>query len=171
VDLYELGSSSRIHDFTGGILPSGLVWTVPLPDEAVVVSPNGRRLDVDIHDLTVIDTTSGGNVPAIISFQITWKARGKLLSLGRGNAVSPTDPASFLGRFRRAQARGTFSGTAGGFTFQSGPKRKSRTLFAELGTQQNGAMIATAVRCDRCGRVEPGAPVPDPVPDPIPDPW
>jgi len=166
VDLYEPGSSSRIHDFTGGTLPSGLVWTVPLPDETVVVSPNGRRLDVDVHDVTVIDTTATGDVPAVVSFQITWKAKGKARNLGRGNAVAPTDPASFLGRFSRAQARGTFSGAAGGFTFQSGAKRTSRTLFAELGTQQNGAMIAGAVRCERCGRGEPGAPLPEPIPDP-----
>lgn len=171
MDLYEPGSGSRIHDFTGGILPSGLVWTIPLPDEAVVVSPNGRRLDVDVHDVAVIDTTRDGDVPAVVSFQITWKAKGKARNFGLGNTVPPTDPASFLGRLFRAQTRGTFSGTAGGFTFQSGPKRKSRTLFAELGTQQNGAMIARTVRCARCGRVEPGTPLPDPSPDPNPDPW
>jgi hypothetical protein len=110
-----------------------------------------------VHDVTVIDTTANGDVPAVVSFQITWKAKGKANDLGLGNTVPPTDPASFLGRFARAQARGTFSGAAGDFTFQSGPKRKSRTLFAELGTQQNGAMIAGAVRCDRCGRVGPRA--------------
>ncbi len=164
MDLYEPGSSSRIHDFTGGILPSGLVWTVPLPDESVVVSPDGKRLDVDIRDLAVIDTTSTqGDVPAVVSFQITWKARGKARQLGRGTAVPPTDAAAFLGRFFRARARGTFSGTAGSFTFHSSLERKARSLFAELGTQQNGALLAGAVRCDACGRVEPG--------DPLPDPW
>ena len=161
MDLYEPGSSSRIHDFTGGILPSGLVWTVPLPDEAVVLSANGRRLDVDARDVAVVDTTAAGNLPAVVSFQITFKTSGKARDLGRGDTVAPTDPAAFLGRFRHAQARGTFSGAAGGFTFQSGPKRKSSTIFGELGTQQNGAMIAGAVRCDTCGR-PPGAPDPEP---------
>jgi len=166
VDLYELGSSSRVHDFTGGILPSGLVWTIPLPDEAVVTSLDGRRLDVDVHDVAVIDTTANGDIPAVVSFQITWKAKGKARDFGLGNTVPPTDPAAFLGRLFRAQTRGTFSGSAGGFTFQSGPKRKSRALFAELGTEHNGALITGTVRCGRCGRGRPDAPLPDPGPAP-----
>jgi hypothetical protein len=162
VDLFEPGSDSRVHDFTGGVLPSGLVWTVPLPDESVVVSPDGKRLDVDVRDVAVIDTTSQGDIPAVVSFQITWKGRGRTRSLGRGTAVEPTDPAAFLGQFFRARARGTFSGAAGDFTFQSSRKR-ARSVFAELGVQQNGALLAGAARCDSCGRFPPG--------DPLPSPW
>lgn len=162
MDLFEPGTGSRIHDFTGGILPSGLVWTVPIPDESVVVSRNGRRLDVDVHDVEVIDTTTTGDVPAVVSFQMTWKAKGKMRDLGLGNSVPPTDRASFLGRIARAQVRGTFSGRSGDFTFQSGPKRTSRTLFAELGTEQNGAMIPGALQCARCAGPDPGAPLPEP---------
>jgi hypothetical protein len=166
VDLYEPGPGSRIHDFTGGVLPSGLVWTVPLPDEAVVVSADGRRLDVEVRDLAVIDTTADGDVPAVVSFQMTWKGMGKLRDLGRGNTVPETDAAAFLGRyFRRARARGSFSGSAGGFTFTSSTKRKARSLYAQLGTQQNGALITGTVRCARCD-------APDgPVLDPVPQPW
>ena len=167
MDLFEPGTDSRIHDFTGGVLPSGLVWTVPIPDESVLVSPNGRRLDVDVHDVAVVDMTAGGNVLGVVSFQITWKGKGKARNLGLGNTVPPTDRASFLGRFFKAQARGTFSGSAGGFTFQSGPKRKSKTLFAELGTEQNGALITGTVRCDRCARPAPEPPLPDPSDQPV----
>jgi hypothetical protein len=162
VDLFEPGSDSRIHDFTGGTLPSGLVWTVPLPDESVVVSPDGKRLDVDVRDVAVIDTTSQGDIPAVVSFRITWKGRGKARSLGRGTAVEPTDAAAFLGQFRRARARGTFSGAAGDFTFQSSLKRKARSVWAELGVQQNGALLAGATRCDSCGRIPPDGPLRSP---------
>lgn len=158
MDLFEPGSGSRIHDFTGGILPSGLFWTVPLPDDSVSVSPDGKRLDVDVRDVAVIDTTRDGDVPAVVSFQMTWKGRGKARTLGQGTAVDPTDPAAFLGRFFRARARGTFSGAAGDFTFQSSLKKRARSVWAELGTQQNGALLAGATRCDSCGRFPPGEP-------------
>jgi len=150
VDLFEPGSGSRVHDFTGGIAPSGLVWTVPIPDEAVVASPDGKQLTVDVHDVAVIDATTSGEVPATVSFQMTWRGRGRARDRGRGTAVPATDPAAFLGRFFRARARGTFSGTAGGFSFQSSPKRRATSLFAEVGTEQTGALLPGAVRCAAC---------------------
>ena len=149
MDLFEPGSGSRIHDFTGGIQPSGLVWTVPIADDAVVVSRGGRQLDVDVRDVTVTDATPA-EIPATVSFQMTWRARGAARRLGRGNAVPTTDAAAFLGRFFRARAKGVFSGAAGSFTFQSNPKRRARSIFAELGTEQTGALLADAARCAAC---------------------
>jgi hypothetical protein len=157
VDLFEPGSGSRVHDFTPGVASSGLVWTVPIPDAALVVSQGGKRLDVDVRDLPVIDATPA-EVPATVSFQMTWRGRGRARQLGQGTAVPPTDAAAFLGRFFRARARGTFSGAAGSFTFQSNPKRRARSIFAELGTEQTGALLAGAVRCGGCARSGPGDP-------------
>jgi len=160
VDLFERSSRSRVHDFTPGVAPSGLVWTAPIPDEAIVVSPDGRRLEVDARDIAVTDATPATVVPATVSFQMTWRGRGRPRALGQGTAVPPTDQAAFLGQFfRRARARGTFSGTAGSFTFQSNPKRRVRSTFAELGTEQTGALLAGAVRCGTCaGSGDPGTP-------------
>jgi len=139
-----------VHDFTGGIAASGLVWTVPIPDGAVVASPDGKQLTVDVHDVAVIDATPAGEVPATVSFQITWRGRGRARDRGRGTAVSPTDPAAFVGRFFRARARGTFSATAGGFSFQSSSKRGATSLFAEVGTMQTGALLPGAIPCVAC---------------------
>jgi hypothetical protein len=151
VDLFEPGSGSRVHDFTGGIAPSGLVWTVPIPDGAVVASPDGKQVTVDVRDVAVIDATTAGEVPATVSFQITWRGRGRARDRGRGTAVSPTDPAAFLGRFFRARARGPFSGsTPDGFSFQSGTKHRATSLFAEVGTEQTGALLPGAIRCAAC---------------------
>jgi hypothetical protein len=140
-----------VHDFTGGIAQSGLVWTVPLPDDAVVMSRRGRRLDVSVHDLPVIDSTvvPAADVPATVSFQMTWRATSATRPAGKGTAVAPTDPEAFLGRLSRARARGTFSGTAGGFTFQSSPKPQ-RTIFGVLGTEQSGALLPGVVACGAC---------------------
>ena len=112
-------------------------------------------MDVDAHDIPVLDAQPA-EVPATVSFQMTFRGKGKARHLGRGTAVAPTDAAAFLGRIFRARLRGTFSGVVGGFSFQS--KRRLQTLFAEVGTEQSGAFLTGAVRCDACGRPEP----PDP---------
>jgi hypothetical protein len=153
VDLFEPGSGSRLHDFTGGIAASGLVWTVPIPDEAVVASPDGKQLEVDVRDVAVLDATPPAEVPATVSFQIRWRGRGKARDLGRGTAVPPTDPAAFLGSFFRARAKGTFSGTAGVFSFASSTKRQARSVFAQLGTERTGALLPGALRCAACDGV------------------
>ena len=141
-----------MHDFTGGVAQSGLVWTVPLPDDAVVTSRRGRRLDVSVRDLPVIDSTGApaAEVPAAVSFQMTWRATSATRPAGKGAAVAPTDPEAFLGRLARARARGTFSGTAGAFSFQSSAKPQ-RTIFGVLGTEQSGALLRGAVACRACG--------------------
>ncbi len=148
MDLFEPGTGSKVHDYTGGILASGLVWTVPIADDTIVVSRGGKQLDVDVRDVPVMDATPVV-LPATVSFRMTWRGKGVARRLGRGNAVGPTDPAAFLGRFLRAHATGTFSGTTGAFTFQSSPQRLARSVFAELGTEQTG-LLATAARCAAC---------------------
>ena len=150
MDLYEPGSGSRAHDFTGGIQPSGLVWTVPIPDDAIVVSQGGKRLDVDVHDVAVVDAAPT-EVPATVSFRVTWQGRGTAQPRGRGTAVPPMDAAAFVGRFFRTRARGTFSGASGAFTFQSSARRPARSVFAQLGTEQTGGLLAGAARCVACG--------------------
>ena len=146
-----------MHDFTGGIAQSGLVWTVPLPDDAVVTSRGGRQLDVSVHDLAVIDSTGtpAVDVPATVSFQMTWRATGPARRAGKGTAVAPTDPLAFLGRLARASARGTFSGASGTFTFQSSAKPQ-KTIFGVLGAEQTGALMPGVVTCGACA----GAPAP-----------
>jgi hypothetical protein len=149
-----------VHDFTGGILSSGLVWTVPVADESITPSDNGARLDVDVQDVPVIDAAPA-QTPATVSFQMSWRGRGRARHLGRGATVAPTDPSAFVGRFFHTRVRGTFSGASGGFTFTSRPR--FRTLFAELGAEQTGALIPPTVRCNACsgaGAADPGSPSP-----------
>ena len=127
---------------------------MPIPDESVVLSRGGKRLDVDVRDVAVIDSTGtpAVDVPATVSFRMTWRGIGKARRRGRGLAVDSGDPRAFLGRFYAAKARGTFSGTSGAFTFASDPKARMRTIFGVLGTEQTGALLPGAVRCDACGR-------------------
>jgi hypothetical protein len=122
-----------------------------------VVSGGGKRLDVDVHDVPVIDSTG---VPATVSFQMTWRGRGGARRRGRGLAVGSDDPKAFVGRFFSAQARGTFSGVSGAFTFTSMPKPRVRTIFAVLGSEQTGTLIPGSAGCDACAHAQPTVPAP-----------
>jgi hypothetical protein len=147
VDLFEPGSGARRHDFTGGITRAGLVWTVRLPDAAVSLTPGGDVLTVDARDVAVVDErdTSVGEVPALVTLQITWTGRGRVRDLHG-------DLPTFSGRFfRRARARGVFVASAADFAFATNPEKPVRSIFAELGTEQNGLFLAAATECPRCG--------------------
>ena len=125
-----------------------------------MVSRGGRRLDVDVHDVGVIDSTGvpAVGVPAVVSFRMTWRGAGRAHRRGQGLAVSPADAKAFLGRFFAARAQGTFSGASGAFTFQSDPGRGARTLFGVLGTEQTGALLPGAPGCEACARQQPTDP-------------
>lgn len=145
MDLFEPGSGDQIHDINGGIPPSGLFWTVPLPRRAFKVSRDFSRATLHVRDLPLIDTfqfMSPNDTPATVSFKVKWEASGPEDEYGSGSAVEPTDPAAFLGRFRHARAEGTFSGTELGFSFESLPGATTDATFAELGSQRNGVFLS-----------------------------
>jgi hypothetical protein len=121
-----------------------------------VVSDGGKRLDVDVHDVAVVDSV--GNVPTTVSFQMSWHGTGRAHRRGRGLAVGSDDPRAFLGRLFSAKPQGTFSGVSGAFTFTSDPKPRARTIFGLLGTEQTGALIPGFASCDACAHGQPGAP-------------
>ena len=121
---------------------------MPLDDAAVVTSPNGRRLGIDVRDVPVLDDTPAGRTPATVSFQITWRGVGARRRLGHPHAAA-TGPAAFSARMFIARVSGVFSGAAGAFSFQSGAAPRARSVFAELGTERNGVFLAAA--CPACG--------------------
>jgi hypothetical protein len=101
---------------------------------------------VDARDVAVIDDRGApaGETPAVVSFQMTWRGGGGRRHL---TAESPAFAGQFL---RRARARGTFSASEDGFSFTSNVRKRIRSTFAELGTEQNGLFLAAA-QCARCG--------------------
>ena len=79
MDLFEPGSGSQVHDFNGGILPSGLFWTLPVDDDALKVSRGRRRAALEVSDIQVLDSFAFGGptqTPAAVSFRIEWRATG-----------------------------------------------------------------------------------------------
>jgi hypothetical protein len=145
IDLFELGSGSQVHDYNGGIPPSGLFWTVELPHSAFHMSRDGKHAVVAAKDVPVIDTFHFAGpflVPATVSFLVEWEASGPSRKLGSGKAVRPKDPAAFRGTFAPARSTGRFSGTELGFSFESKPGASSERGYAEIGKERNGVFLS-----------------------------
>jgi hypothetical protein len=144
VDLFEPGSGSQVHDYNGGILVSGLFWTLPLDDHALWVSRDGRRAVLDVEDLDVIDSFtfgSGIGTPASLSYHIEWQATGPFVDRGSGTAVPPTDHAAFLARFAVARSTAAFEASELGFSFQSNPDVNTDRGCAQMGRERNGVFL------------------------------
>jgi hypothetical protein len=144
VDLFEPGSGSQVHDFNGGIQPSGLFWIVQVEEGAFRVSHDGRRAVLNVTRESVIDSFMFGgpnSVPATVSLHVKWRATGPPMSRGSGSSVSATDPAAFVARFSSARSTGTFSGSELGFSFRSHGRATTDRGFAEMGLERNGALL------------------------------
>ena len=144
MDLFEPGSGSQVHDLNGGILSSGLFWTLALDDDSLRVSHDGRRAVLDVEDLPVIESFrlfGPDNTPAMLSFHIELQATGPFVDRGKGLAVAPTDPAAFLARFAVASSTAHFEGSEFGFGFSSNPDVTTDRGFAEMGRERNGVFL------------------------------
>ena len=129
----------QLHDFNGGIQPSGLFWIVQVPDDALEIE--GHTAELNVEHASVIDDfqfLAPGAVPATVSIHMKWTASGDVHHHEPGSS-DPTDPTNFDGDFRAAIATGTFSGSELGFSFTS--RASSESTFAEMGHERNGVFL------------------------------
>jgi hypothetical protein len=144
VNLFEPGSGSQVHDFNGGILASGLFWTLPLDGNAVRISHDGREAVLDVKDIQAIDSfqfESGLGTPATVSIHVDWSATGPPVQHGEDSAAPPTDPAAFLGPFAVAESTAVLRGSEFGFSFRANPGVSTARTFAEMGDERNGSFL------------------------------
>jgi hypothetical protein len=144
VDLFEPGSGSQVHDFNGGILASGLFWTLPVPDDALWISQSGRRAVLEVDDLAVIDSFQffGPNqTPASISCRVEWRATDAFVRRGNEDPELPTDPDAFVGDIARARSTGFFEGSEFGFAFEARGDTDPRG-YAQMGRERNGVFLS-----------------------------
>jgi hypothetical protein len=145
VDLFVPGSGAQVHDVNGGILASGLFWTLPVDDDALRVSHDARRAVLDVDDLQVIDSfqfLGANNTPATLSLHVEWRATGPFVDRGKGTTVPATDPAAFSGSFAVARSTAAFTGAEFGFSFTSDPGVSTDRTFAEMGRERNGVFLS-----------------------------
>jgi hypothetical protein len=135
--------AAQVHDFNGGILASGLFWTVPGDDHHLQLSRDSRRAVLAMHDVPVIDSFQffGPNqIPASISLRIEWRAIGPFARRGSGTNVPETDMAAFLGDIAPARSSAWFAGEEWGFEFRSERADTDRG-YAQMGHTRNGAFL------------------------------
>jgi len=129
----------QVHDFNGGIQPSGLFWIVQVPDDALEIE--GQTAELHVEHASVIDDfqfLAPGGVPATVSIHMTWTATGAVEHF-QPQSSDPTDPANFTADFRPATATGRFSGSELGFSFTA--TGSSEGIFAEMGHERNGLFL------------------------------
>ena len=129
----------QLHDFNGGIQPSGLFWIVQVPDDALEIE--GQTAELNVEHASVIDDFqffAPGGVPGTVSIHMKWTASGEVHHHEPGSS-DPTDPTNFEGEFRLATATGTFSGSELGFSFTA--SASSESTFAEMGDERNGMFL------------------------------
>jgi hypothetical protein len=133
-----------VHDFNGGILASGLFWTLPLGPGDFHVSADRTQARLRIRRFPVLDTFFFGgpsSTPATTTLSIEWQASGPAVERGRGSAVSATDPAAFLGSIAPARATGRCLGAEFGFNAKSDPGASSDRGYALIGEERNGSFL------------------------------
>jgi hypothetical protein len=134
-----------VHDYNGGIPPSGLFWTVELPSESFSVSHRQKRARLHLRDLPLIETFvffGQNDTPASLSMTIEWEAIEDPVQLGSGGSVpDPADPAAFLGTFAAARSTAHFSGRQLGFAFRSNPGVSTDEGYALIGSERNGVFL------------------------------
>lgn len=115
-----------------------------IPPGSFSLSVHRGRARFRVKDVPVVESFIFGgpnNVPAIVSMDVDWDAVEAPMDRGLGASVPASDPGAFLGRFARARAVGSFSGSALGFDFRSRRGASSDQGFAEIGTEQNGVFL------------------------------
>jgi hypothetical protein len=143
VDLFEPSSGSQVHDFNGGILASGLFWTLPVGD-GLRFTHDGRRAVLDVENIEAIDSFqffSGLGTPGTVSMHVEWRATGPPTQRGSDNTVPPTDPAAFVGQLAVAKSAAVIAGSEFGFSFRSNPDVDTTRTFAEIGRERNGSFL------------------------------
>jgi hypothetical protein len=134
--------AQQVHDFNGGILASGLFWTVPAGEHELSVSRDGRRAVLALRDVAVIDSFQffgPSQAPASVSLRVEWRAGEPFAEAGKGRAVAPTDPAAFLGSFAPARSTISADGEEWGFAFRAAAT--TQRGYAQVGRTRNGVWL------------------------------
>jgi hypothetical protein len=138
--------ANQVHDNNGGVLPSGLFWTVDVGQDAVRFTDNGRRAVFKVRGLPVIDSFQFGGafmVPSQVDFEITWEAKGQAAPYGSGKSVPPEHHAAFLGQYAEATSQISCSGSELGFSFRGEGRADggANRGWAHIGRERNGAFL------------------------------
>jgi hypothetical protein len=147
VDVYEPGPGDQLHDLNPSFAPpTGLFWTVRVPDDSVTVDLAQGTATLQARDVPVLEYFTLANalsgmdappLPATVSFRVEWRANAPLTPMR--NEVQ-----GFAGEFARGAAQMEWTATSGQYSFTSAPLATSASTFAVLGRERNGIFLGAA---------------------------
>ena len=133
--------ATQIHDNNPGISPSGLFWTVRVPDKAVTYDEKSGIGSLKVEGIRLFDhyhvanaLAGGPSDKVVASFTSRWKATGK------PERVS-SESDDFVGMFRDAVSTVEWESQGSGFSYKTDPANTSTTVFALIGRERNGAFV------------------------------
>ena len=130
---------SQLKDFNAGIAPSGLFWTVPIPQSAVRLD-RGRlsyklnRFPVREHGNVAVALAGGPSRPALAWFDVRWFSPQK-------RYVARDETNRFKWDFQTTKASAEWHAQEEGFSFRSDPARTSHEVIAGVGREVNGVFF------------------------------
>lgn len=142
-----------MHDFSPGILPSGLFWIVKVPDSAVTISDDGKTLHIHLENVPLADAftfppalgngiTPYAVVPMKASFDVTYtRKEPEVLHRIRPASHDPMSPFNWAGDMWDTTNSGTFSMSYDDGSFSASGSFSSSGNFGEMGTERNGSFV------------------------------
>jgi hypothetical protein len=134
---------NQVHDFNPGIEPNGLFWTVRIPDDAVQVDLAAGTAEMHVRDFELVDAynvpnaiAGGPSEPATVTFDVYWSDPTAVLQLSDA-------AAQVAGTFLDVTAALEFSARTADFAYVSDAADTSRSDFARIGYEANGAFFPT----------------------------
>jgi hypothetical protein len=131
-----------VNDFNPGIQPSGLFWTVAVPDDSVDVHPGAGTARFALSNFVTRDFHNIGNSvmggpsdPAVVSFEMLWAGHGQKLVQTDGSTFS------FDSVISSATVKWSALNEATGMRFRSDPASASHSEFAAVGHEKNGVFF------------------------------
>lgn len=134
--------TNQVHDFNPGIAPSGLFWTIRIPDESVAIdledaTASMKLSDVELRDFFNIPNSlmRGKSIHADVSFHMRWSGVLQRIHLH-------DEQNTFDAHVIEDTATIEWSAHESGFKFVSDPANTSTTVFAEIGSERNGVFFS-----------------------------
>ncbi len=138
--MYLGQGGQQIHDFSPGIAPDGMFWTIALDPDTVDLNPDDERAIFEVSDLPMPDyhtfvnaVTNGPSEPGTVSFRAKWDKGGK-------QSHYRYAPNRWEGTFEQCTATCSWSGRTASATFRS--DKNNPTIFAEVGYERSGVFFS-----------------------------
>jgi len=147
VDAFDPGTGSQLHDLNpSDYHPTGLFWTLPIPERNIEVHPGNGYASIVATNLPIYDygqipnSLFGGapRSPGVVSYRVVWSGVQQRVD------IRNTDPVygGFAGTFVYNTAQMEWRAETEDYTFVSAPLSTSSSGFALIGHERNGSFFS-----------------------------